>query len=294
MTSPVTVTTQEVVQYAATDAGFRVWAKGIHDALVASGLTVSYTGIDFNTVTMPTTASTVAGSVVYEMNDSLSGTYPLYIKIGYGRGNTTNTNYGYRIDVQIGTTHNGSGTVAGVTQSTFAQGCQASTTDGQIIVCRQASGFTLFSHFTYNFQAQLVLTVERVHYNNTPTADGAVAVLTWVNANSLNTTSGESYSIWFNRLNATAYGPSVCMSMPPGLFGYSQNNSYDNYAPLARFQTYGKYDPLRTCFVSSRSQVGVTNSTFQGTVNGESARFRTPYGVNSASTSNVIFAVRTE
>lgn len=290
----VTTTTVACATYGATDAGFRAWAKAHHDALIGAGLTLAYSGIDFNTVTMPTVAQTVAGSNVYELNDALSGTAPIYVKIGFGRGSTTNAQVGFRIDVQIGSGHNGSGTLTGTVVAQYLTCSQLSSADGQILVYRSAAGFALMSNFVIpTVQICWLITVERFAFQGVPTTDGALSVVAGYVANSTGYTSGEGKWGLINLLNATPVGPgSINAATPPGFYSYSNNNSYGGCAPLGRIQTFGKYDPLSTIFQASRLPLGGDNLMYNGILDGENASFRTLNGCNWGSTSYVIPAVR--
>ena len=289
----VTATTVACATYGATDAGFRAWAKAHHDALIGAGLSLVYSGIDFATVTMPTVAQTVAGSNVYELNDSLSATTPIYVKIGFGRGSTTTANVGFRIDVQLGSGHNGSGTLTGTIVSQYLTCAQTSSADGQILVYRSPAGFALMSNFANTYQINWLIVVERFAFQNSPTVDGALSVVAGYATNTTGTMSGEAQYAFINLVNATPVGPgSLNANVPAGFYSYSANNSFAGCAPLGRIQTFGKYDPLSTIFLTSRSALGGDNLMYDGILDGASASFRTLYGTNFGGTSYVRAAVR--
>lgn len=93
-----------------TDAGFRAWATKIHDALVAVGLVeLNDTGeIDLSTVSTPASNSTYGGFEVFRFNDSQQGSYPIFLKVEYGRGLAAARP---ALRITAGTATNGSGTL---------------------------------------------------------------------------------------------------------------------------------------------------------------------------------------
>lgn len=290
----VTTTTVACAAYGATDAGFRAWAKAHHDALIGAGLTLAYSGIDFNTATMPTVAQTVAGSNVYELNDALSGTAPIYVKIGFGRGSTSAAQAGFRIDVQIGSGHNGSGTLTGVTVSQYLTCNQAAPSDGQILVYRSEAGFALMSNFTNTYQTNWLVVVERLSNGGEPTTDGAFSLVAGQATNTTSTSSGTGQAALINLISNTPSGPwQLTSAQLPGFFAYNANNSYAGYAPLGRILTFGKYDCLTTVFMASRTPLGSDNVAYYGVLDGETVTFRTLYGCNFTGTSYAVPSVRT-
>ena len=73
-------------------AGFRIWTRSTHDAILAAGLTdassstsITYGGDSsaFGSLSLPSN-NTAAGHQVYKFNDALQATAPVFIKIGYG------------------------------------------------------------------------------------------------------------------------------------------------------------------------------------------------------------------
>lgn len=98
-----------------TDAEFRTWGKAVSDALQAFSSTpglvkTADTGqINWATVTRPTT-STDGGYEIYYLNDSIHGTSPIYLRVGYGTGAGSSQP---RIQLTVGTGTNGAGTLTG-------------------------------------------------------------------------------------------------------------------------------------------------------------------------------------
>ena len=99
-----------------SDAGFRVWGSEFHASLVSIGLTLtSDTGqINWTTVTRPA-LSTSGGYEVWQFNDTLQSTTPIFIKLEYGTGPTLATYPAIWITIGQGT--NGAGTLTGVFSS---------------------------------------------------------------------------------------------------------------------------------------------------------------------------------
>jgi hypothetical protein len=92
-----------------TDADFRAWGKEVSDNLQACGL-VKHTDtgqINWATVTLPASNSS-GGFEIYKFGDTLHATRPIYIKIEYGR----NQSSAPQMWVTIGSATNGSGTIS--------------------------------------------------------------------------------------------------------------------------------------------------------------------------------------
>lgn len=95
-----------------TDAEFRSWSEKIHLAIVAVGLidTGATGDIDFSTVSAPSGAYNKQGFKVYRFSDALQATLPVFIRIDYGAGSSTDKP---GLFVGVGTTHDGSGVLGG-------------------------------------------------------------------------------------------------------------------------------------------------------------------------------------
>lgn len=95
-----------------TDAEFRTWGAALAASMQAAGLVqTSDTGqINWTTVTRPAAINTVGGYEIYRFNDSLQGTYPIFLKIEYGTHTSTNIPGMW---LTVGTGSNGSGTITG-------------------------------------------------------------------------------------------------------------------------------------------------------------------------------------
>lgn len=96
-----------------SDATFRLFGSTISAALAAVGLirTADTGTINWTTVTRATTpVNTSAGFEIYRFSDTLQATKPVFIKIEYGYGNTTNAAC---IWVTVGTGTDGAGNLTG-------------------------------------------------------------------------------------------------------------------------------------------------------------------------------------
>lgn len=93
------------------DAGFRGWVQDFVATLQGAGWgRLAQVGeLDENTVTLPA-SSTTAGWQVWYLNDSLHSTYPIYMKVTWGRGNTSTK---ISLSIQFGYQLDGSGTFVG-------------------------------------------------------------------------------------------------------------------------------------------------------------------------------------
>lgn len=88
-----------------TDTTFRAWAQAVHDALASFGwVQTADTGqINLTTATKPATTLTYSGFEIWRANDSLQGTYPVFLKIEYGSGSNNASYPGLRITGATGT-----------------------------------------------------------------------------------------------------------------------------------------------------------------------------------------------
>lgn len=93
-----------------TDERFRLWGKAVSDGLAAVGLVRrNDTGqIDWTSVTAPTSTNQRRGYEIWEVQDSMTATFPIRFKIEYGSGAQT---WRPQMWVSVGTGSNGSGTL---------------------------------------------------------------------------------------------------------------------------------------------------------------------------------------
>jgi hypothetical protein len=96
-----------------TDDNFRLWGKGLSDAMTAVGfIKTADTGqIDWVTVAKPAGTSTFQGYEIRAFSDSLQATNPVIVKIEYGSGAGSATYPGIR--VTVGRATDGAGNFVG-------------------------------------------------------------------------------------------------------------------------------------------------------------------------------------
>lgn len=125
----------------ADTTSFRNWIIDVVEMLEGSGWAqAADTGqLDETTVTYPAAVSTVAGSQIWYLDDSLHSTYPLYMRLTFGRGSS-----GYRISltVQFGYATNGTGSLSGWTSSVITIALGSNSADAPVAATGQniASG----------------------------------------------------------------------------------------------------------------------------------------------------------
>lgn len=99
-----------------SDAAFRKFAQGIHDAVIAAGwVQSSDTGqLAIATATCPTTTNTPAGYEIFKLNDAAQATAPVFVKVEYGRAGGTSPNNSPAIWFTVGQATNGAGTLSSI------------------------------------------------------------------------------------------------------------------------------------------------------------------------------------
>lgn len=148
---------------AQTITTFKQWAEALHNALLAIGMvqTADTGQINFASIVTLPTADTNAGYGIYELNDSLSGTHPIYLKVNYSVGQSSTAEPGF----QFGTGTNGAGTLTGVfgsQRSVYNAGTTGSSTTDSIF-CK-VDGYLLiwmFKDMTVNEAQGQILVLER-------------------------------------------------------------------------------------------------------------------------------------
>lgn len=110
------------------DADYRTWVQGIHDALIACGMTqTADTGqINPATVLRPA-ANVVAGYEIWRFNDSLQGSCPVFFKLEYATGTSNDRP---SIFIQAGTSSNGAGGLTG--QLSGRTQCRSGSVDATV------------------------------------------------------------------------------------------------------------------------------------------------------------------
>ena len=126
-----------------TDAFFRAWCVFIRDGFTDGGwIQTADTGqMNFTTVTRPLLANTLQGYALFRMDDALQGTAPIVVKVSFGSGSAANDP---RVDVQIGTGSNGTGSITGSLITDTVRTSGSATTE---VVNSYSSGST--SHIVF-------------------------------------------------------------------------------------------------------------------------------------------------
>lgn len=160
----------DVVPSVGTTAQFRAYGGAISNTINTLGWVKSSDvgQIDWSTVAGPTTANQVIGFEIWRMDDSLSSSSPVYLKIEYGSGD--NTAYP-SIWFTIGAGSDGSGSLTGITtirrqlktnNSTVTAIGFASGNSGRLLIAvsfgRQSTPSTISTH--------LLISIERTCDNS--------------------------------------------------------------------------------------------------------------------------------
>jgi hypothetical protein len=142
-----------------------VWGKALVDQFSAmTKIGVAETDINWATVTRPG-VSTNAGYQVFYLNDALHGTAPIYFRIDFG---TAGTATWARIQLTVGTSTNGTGTIGGTAltaTNTSACGAIATSTTtaapSYLSVQEGFIGFVMWSDHVTTGQGQLGFCIAR-------------------------------------------------------------------------------------------------------------------------------------
>lgn len=116
-----------------SDADFQAWVQGIHNALIAIGLTqTADTGqINPATVTKPTAGSQSKGYEIWRFADTLQSSVPVFFKLEYGSGNSNLNQPGMWITVGSGS--DGAGNLTGQLTSRDSIAPSGSKTAGTVL-----------------------------------------------------------------------------------------------------------------------------------------------------------------
>jgi hypothetical protein len=226
---------------------FAAWGSLISNALANCGWTQATgvgTQINWSTVPVPNTAVQFPGYEIWQMNDSLQNTAPIYVKFEYG-GYSANPTIP-RIRLTLGAGANSSGNITGNTSSaldiqdyTFSTSLWPSWFSG-------ANNRFCAAMWAGGAAVSLMFTIERtVDANGTPTGTGAF-VASWVYS------AGNKQVAWTPTTgNTTAIETSFGLLMPDVsgvVSGYTQGagriGTQLAYYPL--FFSYGPFFPPGT------------------------------------------------
>jgi hypothetical protein len=167
-----------------SDANFRIWGAEFNSYLAAVGMvqTADTGQIDWVTVLRPG-VSTDAGYEIWRMNDTLQATAPIFVKFIYGTGSQS----GYpRINMQVGTGSNGTGTLTGLLTTSLQIAFSASLSAGSFAsyMCHTEGVFWLaWKHGVYSSATNRSLAGMAIcrtcDYSGVLTADGATVINEW-------------------------------------------------------------------------------------------------------------------
>ncbi len=275
-----TTTTVTMPIYAVGDAGFRLWGKAWHDAMIAAGCTQVFSDIDLDTMIMPTTSGQmVTGSRIYSFDDSLHATHPLFVKLEWGRGNSSQPTNGFKLQISIGWQHD-SGVLAGDVFSQFLATHRELTEIGEIVVTRYDAGISLWTNTTSTSTAGFL--IERTSLSGTVVGDGVSQLVFGTDVNAVAATGLNVAGRCADHLVHNVWGSNVLSGYDaPIMAGYSTSPDADGKVPLYPFFSYGAYDPLRGVVGVSTAAVGA-NKRFTGSFNGVDGTYRTVPGSYSA------------
>jgi len=147
----------------AADANFRAWAQFIEDTLVTTGgwLVTSDSGQTLpSALVHPTTTSQKMGYRVYQMNDALQATVPVFMRIDFG--SSSGTAAAPAIWVTVGTGSNGSGTITGIMMNAVQMNSAGNSSQANNSYGSAAPNRVAIALFCQNVTGiRLVFTLER-------------------------------------------------------------------------------------------------------------------------------------
>ena len=163
-----------------TDGNFRAWGLAISNALTAVGLTMvtDANQINWGGVAHPTSTNQVMGYEMRQFTDALQsggGSNPIYIKFEYAGGVTDVA--APTIQITVGQSQNGSGTLGGTVSTKIYCGAYAANTTANTFLCFVSSdggriNLALFINSGYINIATAFYVERTKNSSGTPTADG--------------------------------------------------------------------------------------------------------------------------
>lgn len=161
-----------VLNYSST-TNFRAWGSDINAGMTAMGWakTADTGQIDWATVNAPGTTNTIMGYEMWASQDSLSSTFPIYIKLEYGSSAVANA---VALPVTIGTKTDGSGNIyGGIFSRIFYTNPTNTTNTGENDYCWETTGgsfvFALARNQTGSGQARVVMVERSRNASGVPT-----------------------------------------------------------------------------------------------------------------------------
>ena len=270
--------------YGNDDAGFRIWAEAWHDAVTALGCTQVYSNIDFTTATISATSGVLTGGRVYQLDDDLHATSPVFFKLEWGRGNGYGVNNGFKMQVTVGEAHS-SGTLSGNVFTHYVTAPRLITEIGEIISVRSDAGILLATNNVHSLCGQDGFMLERTRVDGVPVADGLGFLLFGSDVNDTSGTTSDSVAQAVDYIMGTVYMSNGGFGLgfdAPCFVSPTVSPAANGKTPVFPIALFGGYDPLRMVIGVSSTALGY-NTRFAATVNGETGNYRTvtkpPYSI---------------
>jgi hypothetical protein len=192
----------------------RLWAAGLHNALIAAGwVNTSDTG---QTAPAALTGGIgLGGFEIFHPTDTLQGTAPFFVKLGYG--SITGSDNRPAVYVSIGQGTDGAGNLTGNFTNVFKLGTQfgPSTTPYNCYFCGSTNRFnvSLWSDPGFNAYDNITFSIERTKdATGADTADGIII-------HGQGTGSGTSFNSGFSAQSVNSITEGVSTVLPLGAFG---------------------------------------------------------------------------
>ncbi len=218
-----------------SDALFRLWGKGLSDAMELVGFTkTADTGqIDWTTVAAPVAGSTYQGYEIRQFTDAIQSTVPILVKLEYG-SNTTTGGVGVCIRITVGSASDGGGTLTGDVSAYFYITSGNSTTPLTSYISSDGGRINL-ALWVSNTNYCCAFWIERLKDSNGAATDDGVHIFSATQANSRNYTytatqflppSGAAYPAAVSRATSALQNLGATYNENIGLFPIYPNLGY--------------------------------------------------------------------
>jgi hypothetical protein len=273
-----------------TDADFRAWGADYKTHLAAIGcVQTADTGqINWATATRPTTpVNTAAGYEIWRFNDALQATAPIFFKLEYGTGGSTNAAVGSQAPgmwLTVGTGSDGAGNITGVVSvrrqlHTTSSGTSttitttATTTPSQSYFCHAAGFLGCIFHYgsTLLIPWGSFAIVRYCDNNGAPIGDGFVVYWCCFSTETAALVAGCASSV---RTASPSAGAMPVSNGNYAMFPHKQINSLDENGNIQAFGHWAptlKMKPLFAMCSLFNGEVAIGN-TFQTALVGTTLR----------------------
>ncbi|MCI4437877.1 MAG: hypothetical protein JHC33_13805 [Ignisphaera sp.] len=258
-------TTLSLLNLGNSDAQFRAWGSAVDGTFTTFGwIRTSDTGqVNWATVTYASSTNQSLGYSVFRMNDSLQGSYPVFLKIEYGNGLSSNCAPG--LWVTIGTGSDGSGTITGIlkTRTQLATSNALSGTNP----CYFSGGTDRYCCVLWpassSSNSYLTLSIERTKNSSGATTGDGILFLSAVWATAL--VVGSAYLPFSSTIPSTyaAWNCNVPTTVSTGTYG-----AYKNTVAVYPIKcwTPGESGPSSNIFLYQPSDITPLGGTIQLTL----------------------------